>query len=795
MAKNINKISIPNEVPLIAIKNAVLFPRVVIPLIIQRQSSVNSLKKALDSDKLVLFVSQKNIKDDITEEDIYKVGTIGRIVSVHNLPDGSSRIDVEGITRAEIKSFIKKSPYFHVEAEPFEMKSGKDVETHALMRNVLENFKRIAENRIMSSILSDLIFTLNNLKEPEQVVDVIAVNLNLDVKNQQEILEIKNVTDALKKLNSLLIREVEIIEAEKRVAKETKKQLGKLQKEAFLREQLKSIEKELGVDGDRGELESLEDKIAKAKMPKDVEAKALKELDRLAKLPPFSPEVSYLRTYIDWLVEMPWNKDKKEKFDIKKAEKILNDDHYGLEKIKERIIEYMAVQKQVGKIRGPILCFAGPPGTGKTSIGQSIARALNRKFIRVSLGGIRDEAEIRGHRRTYVGALPGRIIQGIHTTKSKNPVFMLDEIDKIGQDFRGDPSAALLEALDTEQNSEFSDHYLEVPYDLSDVLFIATANILETIPPALRDRLEIIDFSGYTEAEKKRIAKKYLIPKQIKAHGLKESDIEFEDSAILDVINKHTHEAGVRSLEREIAKILRKITRNIVENNLKNKKVSIDENSIHKYLGPRKYTHQEAEKKDEVGVATGLAWTPVGGEILSIEATLMPGKGKFMLTGQIGKVMKESVETAFSYVRSVAKKHNITTDFYKKDIHIHVPSGAIRKDGPSAGVAMVTTIISLLTGRAIRKDVGMTGEVTLRGKILGIGGVKEKVLAAHRAGLKTVILPKENEKDVSDIPEEIKKDMKLVFAEHLDEMLEVALKSKRPQIPQERQIKKTLKKH
>ena len=768
---------IPQELPLIALKNVVLFPRVVMPLVVQRPSSVGSLNAALEKDNLVLFVTQKNIHDEIQEKDIFRIGTVGKIVSVYNLPDKSSKVDVEGLARAEIESFIQHAPFFKVKIRPLVLNAEKNMEMEALMRNVIDKFRKITEERMMPSVLPDLIFTLNQLKDPEQVVDIITVNLNLDIQDQQDILETVDIKDALKRLNIFLTREMEIMETEKKVVKETRKQLGKMQKELFLREQLKSIEKELGLDGDRGEIGNLRAKIKNLKMPKEVEAKAMKELERLEKMPPFSPEVSYLRTYLDWLVELPWSKKTEKEVDIKQAEKILNDDHSGLEKTKERILEYIAVQKQVGKIKGPILCFVGPPGTGKTSIGQSIARSLNRKFIRVSLGGIHDEAEIRGHRRTYVGALPGRIIQSIHNAGAKDPVFMLDEIDKIGQDFRGDPSAALLEALDPEQNHSFSDHYLEVPFDLSDVIFITTANILDTIPPALRDRLEIIEFPGYTEQEKRKIAEKFLIPKLIKTHGLKDGIVDFSDGAVLDIINKHTHEAGVRDLERQISTILRKITRKIVEGGGKaKKKYKIDSDVLHQFLGPIKFTHQEAEKKDEIGVATGLAWTPVGGEVLSIEATVMPGKGKLILTGHLGTVMKESIQAALSYIRSRAKQLNINDDFYNEDIHVHVPSGATKKDGPSAGIAMACAIISLLTKKPIEKDVGMTGEITLRGKILEIGGIKEKILAAHRAGLKIIILPKANKKDMEEIPAEIKKSLKFIFVDHLDQALKVALK-------------------
>ena len=771
---------IPSELPLIPLKNVALFPRVAIPLLVQRPKSIRSLEAALAGDGLAVFVAQQNIHDDIESKDIFRVGTVGKIFEVHKLPDGSSKIDVEGIARVLIKDFKQLDPFFSVAVQPLPSVYANTVESEALMRATVEQFKELLESRNMPAVIPDLLHVLNQIKDPFQIVYLMVINLNLDLKDQQEILEITDAGAILKKITFYLTRELEIMEAEKRVVRETRKSLGKMQKEMFLREQMKSIEKELGMDSEKGDIDMLRGKIKEAQMPEEVNAKALKELGRLEKMPPFSPEVSYLRTYLDWLIDLPWSKKTGSGIELSEAEKILNEDHYGLKKAKERIIEYLAVQKQVGKVRGQILCLFGPPGVGKTSIGKSIARALGRKFVRVSLGGLRDEAEIRGHRRTYVGALPGRIIQGINTAGSSNPVFMLDEIDKVGIDFRGDPSAALLEALDPEQNSAFSDHYLEVPFDLSDVFFIATANQLDTIPPALRDRMEIIEFPGYTEQEKLNIAKHYLIPKQLKEHGLEATNVTLEDKAVADVIRQHTREAGVRNLEREIATILRKITRQTVEKKLKGK-TSVSTKMLHGYLGPIKYTHQNGETKDEIGVATGLAWTPVGGEVLSIEASRMPGKGRLILTGHLGDVMKESVQAALSYARTKAAQLGIKEDFYKEDIHIHVPSGAIRKDGPSAGVAMASAIISLMTKRPLRKDVGMTGEITLRGKVLEIGGIKEKILAAHRAGLKIVILPQENKKDIEeDIPKEIQRDLKFVFAKTIDDVLKVAIKNYLP---------------
>lgn len=781
----INNFNIPDELPLIPLKNVVLFPRVAMPLIIQRHKSMSALNTAMSQDRLVVFVAQKNIYDDVEQKDLFQIGTVGRIFEVHRLPDGSAKVEIEGVARINIENFTQTEPFYKVKIKPLLSTVQSGIESEALIRAAIDQFRKLMEAKGASAMINDLIAALNQImktpnQELDQIIYLMAINTNLELKDLQDILETTNIPEALKKINFFITRELDIIAAEKRVFKETKKQLNKMQREMFLREQMKSIEKELGMDSEKNEIETMRNKIKELGMPKEVEQKAIKELIRLEKMPPFSPETSYIRTYLDWLIELPWSKSSEgngSKLELKEAEKILNEDHYGLNKVKERVLEYLAVQKQVGKIKGPILCFIGPPGTGKTSIGKSIARALGRKFVRVSLGGLRDEAEIRGHRRTYVGALPGRIIQGIHGAGTRNPVFMLDEIDKVGFDFRGDPSAALLEALDPEQNHSFSDHYLEVPFDLSDVLFITTANILDTIPHALRDRLEVIEFPGYTEEEKLYIAKKYLVPKLINEHGLKGNTPYFTDKVLTDIIRRHTREAGVRDLERQLASIFRKVTRKLVEKRAAGK-IVINSKVLHNYLGPAKFTHQEAEKKDEIGVATGLAWTPVGGEVLSVEALMMPGKGKLSLTGHLGDVMKESVQTALSYARSKAAKLGIKEKFYEDDIHVHVPSGAIPKDGPSAGIAMVTALISMFTKKPVRNDVGMTGEMTLRGKVLEIGGVKEKVLAAHRAGLKTVVLPEANKKDIAeDVPKEIKKDLKFIFVKNVDEVLRVALRS------------------
>lgn len=785
---HIPNIKTKDELPVIALKGVVLFPHLIIPLLFKRPKSMLALEEALKTDRMAVFVAQKNDDNEIDLNNVYNVGTVGRINNMVKLLDGSARIEVEGLKKAKIEKYTSTSPYLKARIKIAESKIVRDVETEALIRHLIDQFKKLSSSSKV--MYPDLMAALPTIKDPEQLIELLIFNIDLGIEERQDILETEDIKEALKKISFYLDREMEIVKTEEKVAEETKKQLGKMQKEVFLREQMKSIEKELGVEGEKGEIDVLRRKIKAAGMPKDVEAKAVKELERLEKMPSFSPEVSYLRTYLDWLVELPWSKSTKSKLDIKEAAKVLDEDHFGLEKTKERILEYLAVQKQVGKIKGPILCFVGPPGTGKTSIGKSIARALGRKFHRISLGGVRDEAEIRGHRRTYVGALPGRIIQGVHSTGFRNPVFMLDEIDKIGLDFRGDPSAALLEALDPEQNFAFSDHYLEVPFDLSDVMFITTANVLDTIPPALRDRLEIIEFPGYTEEEKTRIAHDFLIPKLKKEHGIV-NGVQFKDDAIAEVIQKYTREAGVRNLEREFAKILRKVVRSLVEKESgrrgksvkggfasggKGNSIEIAKNSVKDYLGPARFSVQLAEEQDEVGIATGLAWTPVGGEVISIEAIRMPGRGRLHLTGKLGKVMQESAMAALSYTRSYLKDQKDTKDFYKYDIHLHVPSGAISKDGPSAGIAMATALVSLFSKRKIHKEVGMTGEVTLRGKVLEIGGIKEKVLAARRAGLKKVIIPKDNEKDLEDIPKDVKRDLKFMFVDKMEEVLKIALR-------------------
>ena len=765
------------ELAVMPLVDVVVFPRVALTLVIKREKTMKALDFAMQRDGLAVCAAQKrDATGEINKDDLYLIGTLAKVREVTKQPDGSVRIVVEGMMRIKITEFVAVEPFFKVKIEPLpEPRVKKTERIEALMYSLINQFKECIA--LGATVPFDVLLVILNITDPWELADLMTINLDFKVDERQGILEADNIEDKLQKLSQALGRQLKVLKMAHKIQAETGRELGKMEREMFLREQMKTIEKELGIVGGRTEVEELKDKIEKAGMPKETKEQALKELGRLEKMPSFSPEISYIRTYLDWLVLLPWSKKSESEVDIKKAKKILDEDHYGLDKAKERVLEYLAVQKLVGKIKGPILCFAGPPGTGKTSIGKSIARSLGRKFFRMSLGGIRDEAEIRGHRRTYVGALPGRIIQGVNTAGTKNPVFMLDEIDKVGADFRGDPSAALLEALDPEQNFAFSDHYLEVPFDLSDVMFITTANILDTVPPALRDRMEVIEFPGYIEEEKFHIAQKFLIPKQLKNNGLSEKKLTITEPAARAIIREYTREAGVRELERNIAAICRKVARRVAEGDGKIYKVGISD--LHQFLGPAKYHMTMAEKKDEVGVTTGLAWTQAGGEILLIEATRMPGKGNLILTGHLGKVMQESAQAAFSYARSRAKVLGIKGEFYRNsDIHVHVPAGAIPKDGPSAGVAMATAIVSILTGRPVKKDVGMTGEITLRGRVLEIGGVKEKILAAHRAEIKTIVLPEDNKKDLEDIPADVRKDLKFVFAGDINDVFKTALRKK-----------------
>lgn len=759
-------------VPIIPIRDGIIFPNTDAVLTFGRQKSLAALESAFQQERIVCFVLQKNARlNDPGPDDLYTIGTLSRIERMIRT-DGEINAQVRGLSRVKVLSYEKHDSYFMAKVVELPEIVEDTEEVKALCNHLTNEFRK-AMNYGKSA---DFLVFMNIMSEnsPSELSDLIASALDLKPQERQELLEMTHVKSRLQKLTEQLAKEIKILELERRIASKTQERFEKGAREAMLRERLRTIEEELGEKEENSEIRMLLNKIKDAKMPEDVEEKAKKELTKLQNMNQFNPEAGYIRNYLDLIVSLPWSTESKDSADIKSAEKILDEDHYGLQKAKERIVEYLAVHKLSGKMKGPILCFVGPPGVGKTSIGKSIARALGRKFVRVSLGGIRDEAEIRGHRRTYVGALPGRIIQGIKDAGTKNPVFMLDEIDKVGSDFRGDPSSALLEALDPEQNSQFSDHYLEVPFDLSNVMFITTANILDTIPPALRDRLEIIHFAGYTHDEKFRIARDFLIKKQLENHGLDTKKVSLEDDGLQYVIQHYTREAGVRNLERKIATIFRKVAKKVAEGE-KNQIVAkaVD---VPKYLGPIKYMGTMIEKKDEVGMSTGLAWTEAGGDILFIEVALMQGKGQLILTGQLGDVMKESCQAAMSYIRSRAEQMGIPDKFYQKlDVHVHVPEGAVPKDGPSAGIAITTAIVSALTKIPVNRKIGMTGEVTLRGRVLEIGGVKEKVIAAHRAGLKTIILPKDNKKDLEDVPKEVLKDLKFKFVSHMDEVLEIAL--------------------
>lgn len=771
-------IEIPRRLPLLPIRDIVVFPYMVLPLFVGREMSIKAIETAIEGNRMIFLTSQKDINvENPAPSDLYSIGTVGVIMRMLKLPDGRIKILVQGIARAKTVKFLQKEPFYQVEIKTFpEQSAPMTIETEALMRNVKEQLERLVS--FGKVILPDIMVVIENVEDPGKLADLAVANMGLKVEQAQEILEIIDPVERIKRINEALGKEIELLSMQQKIQADVRGEIDKSQREYFLREQLKAIQRELGETDDRAEeFRELKEKIKAAKMPEKAEKEAEKQLRRLERMHPDAAEASMTRTYIEWLVELPWSKSTKDNLDLKAAQKVLEEDHYDLEKIKERIIEYLSVRKLKEKMKGPILCFVGPPGVGKTSLGKSIARALGREFVRISLGGVRDEAEIRGHRRTYVGALPGRIIQGIKSAGSNNPVFMLDEIDKIGADFRGDPSAALLEVLDPEQNNSFSDHYIALPFDLSNVMFITTANMTDPIPPALKDRMEIITLSGYTEQEKLGIAKSYLIPRQLKEHGITEKHIQIQDKAILSIIQLYTREAGVRNLEREIGHLCRKVARKVAEG--ESGLITITPKNLHKFLGVPKYLAEEERKKDEVGVVTGLAWTETGGDVLYVEATTMRGKGNLTLTGHLGDVMKESAHAALTYVRSRAGELDIKDDIFgKTDVHIHVPAGAIPKDGPSAGVTMATALASVFTNAPVRKDIAMTGEVTLRGRVLPVGGLKEKTLAARRAGIKIMVIPKQNEKDLDDIPKNIKKDMKFIFAETMDEVIATALRKK-----------------
>jgi len=770
------QMKIPETLPMLPVRDTVIFPYMILPLFVGRESSIKAVDEALAKDRMIFLATQKVSTDDNpTPESIYAVGTAAMVMKMLKLPDGRVKILVQGLAKGVIKEYMQEKPLFLVRVQKVvEPPIGEiSLETEALVRSVKEQSEKVLS---LKGILSpDVLAILDQIEEPGRLADLVASNLKLKIEEAQRILETFNPLQRLKKVNEFLSKEVQVSTMQAKIQSQAREEMSKTQREYFLREQLKAIKAELGeIDEKAQEVNELREKIKNAKMPPDVEKEANKQLNRLDQMHPESAEATIVRTYLDWLVEIPWSVSTEDNLDLKKAKQVLDEDHYDLEKVKERILEYLAVRKLKEKMKGPILCFVGPPGVGKTSLGKSIARALGRKFTRISLGGIRDEAEIRGHRRTYIGSLPGRIIQGVKTAGSNNPVFMFDEIDKVGADFRGDPSAALLEALDPEQNFAFSDHYLNVPFDLSKVMFITTANILDPIPPALKDRMEVINLAGYTSEEKLKIAKQFLLPRQLEENGITKESLGISDEALLRIISQYTREAGVRNLEREIASVLRKIARKIAED--EKGPFNVSSLNLHKFLGAPKFLPEEELEVNETGVATGLAWTSVGGEILHVEATTMKGKGNLTLTGHLGDVMKESAHAALSYTRSRAKELDLDPDFYEKlDLHIHVPAGAIPKDGPSAGVTMATSLISALTRIPVRKDIAMTGEITLRGRVLPIGGVKEKTLAALRAGIKNVIIPYQNQKDLDEIPPYIRRRVNFMFVKDMDEILKKAL--------------------
>jgi len=770
------EIAIPKELPLLAVRDIVVFPNMILPLFVGRESSILAIEAALAQDRLLFLVTQRDPDiDDPRPGDVYDIGTVCLIMRMLKLPDGRLKILVQGLSKARSIAFPQEKPFMRVVidllTEP--VLEELSIEAEALMRNAREMTEKILSLKgILSPEMSSI---LESIEEPGRLANLIASNLHLKIEEAQEILEQEEPMHRLIRINDYLRRELEVSTIQAKIQSEAKEEIDRSQREYFLREQLRAIKKELGDYDERpDEIEEYQQKIAKAKMPKAVEEEAVLQLSRLEQMHPDAAEATMVRTYLDWLVELPWSRHTRDKLELKEAKAVLDADHYDLEKVKDRILEYLSVRKLNKKMKGPILCFVGPPGVGKTSLGKSIARAMGRKFTRISLGGMRDEAEIRGHRRTYIGALPGRIIQGLKNAGVNNPVFMMDEIDKIGQDFRGDPAAALLEVLDPEQNAAFSDHYLNVPFDLSRVMFILTANIVDPIPSALLDRMEIIRLAGYTEEEKLEIAQKYLLPRQLQENGLKPTDLTIAAPTLRELICHYTQEAGLRNLEREIGSLCRKVARRIAEG--ETGPFTITRANLHRYLGPPRYLPEAEQEKDETGVATGLAWTEFGGEILHVEASLMRGKGHLTLTGHLGEVMKESAQAALSYSRARSHIFNLPENFYEKlDIHLHVPAGAIPKDGPSAGVTMATALISALTKIPVRKDVAMTGEITLRGKVLPIGGLKEKALAALRARLKKVIIPEANKKDLIEIPKHIKRRLKFVPVQTMDEVLQVAL--------------------
>jgi ATP-dependent Lon protease len=765
---------IPEILPIMPLRNSVLFPHQVMPITVGRESSLKLVQDSVAGDRIIGIVPQKDATVDIPKkDDLYNWGTAATILKIFDLPDGSKNVVVQGLYRVRVITHIQSEPFIRAAVEKVEDAPGDDIRSSALASNIHNLFMKVVE--LSPYLTPEHAAMLSNIQDPGRLVDTVFSLLNISTAEKEEILETASIKDRLEKATVILNKLIQTLELSNKIQSEVQGEINKNQREYYLREQMKAIQKELGELSDQaGEIKELKEKVEKSGMPEEVAKVAYKEIDRLSKMSSASAEYTVSRTYIDWLLDMPWNIGTEDNMNIDGAQNVLENDHYGLPKVKKRILEYLAVRKLKSDMRGPILCFVGPPGVGKTSLGRSIAGALGRKFIRISLGGIRDEAEIRGHRRTYIGALPGRIIQGIKKANSKNPVFMLDEIDKVGTDFRGDPSSALLEVLDPEQNFSFSDHYLEVPFDVSKVMFITTANLTDPIPPALKDRMEIIEIPGYTEEEKLHIAQKFLFPKQLKEHGLTTDNLELPDKTVRIIINSYTREAGVRNLEREIATICRGVAKDVAQG--KTEKTVVMPEDIYKYLGSIKFFSEVAERITKPGIATGVAWTQAGGDILFVEATKMRGKGNLALTGQLGDIMKESAQAAFSYIRSQAKELGIEEDFYEKfDLHIHVPAGAIPKDGPSAGVTMLTAMASLLTGKIVRNDVAMTGEITLRGAVLPVGGIKEKVLAAHRAGIKIMLLPDKNEKDLDEVPAQVREELKFHFVKEMNEILNLAI--------------------
>lgn len=760
--------------PLLPLRGLIVYPTMVLHLDVGRDKSVQALEKAMMDDHLVCLVSQKDMGiDEPTKEDLYRTGTLAKIKQMLKLPNGTMRVLVEGLNRVTVTEFEDSEEYFVVHVEKQNEEHQVDVEDKALMRTLLDYFEQYI--KLSKKVSVETLSTVSDIEEPGRLADIVASHLPIKIQLKQEILEITDVKERLNTIISHIQDEQEVLQLEKKIGQRVKKSMERTQKEYYLREQMKAIQKELGdKEGKTGEVATLREKIEASGMTDHVKQVAFKELDRYEKIPATSAESSVIRNYIEWLIALPWTNETEDTLNIHNAEQVLNDEHYGLEKVKERVLEYLAVQQLTKSLKGPILCLAGPPGVGKTSLARSIATSLDRHFVRVSLGGVRDESEIRGHRRTYVGAMPGRIIQGMKKAGTINPVFLLDEIDKMSNDFRGDPSSALLEVLDPEQNHNFSDHYIEETYDLSKVMFVATANNLATIPGPLRDRMEIIQIAGYTELEKLEIAKRHLLLRQLENHGLQKGNLQIRDDALTAIIRLYTREAGVRNLEREIASICRKAARIVVSG--EKKRVVVTAKTLEEFLGKPRFRYGQAETEDQVGVATGLAYTTVGGDTLAIEVSLSPGKGRLVLTGKLGDVMKESAQAAFSYVRSNAEKLGIDEKFYEKhDIHIHVPEGAVPKDGPSAGITIATALVSALTGKLVRREVGMTGEITLRGRVLPIGGLKEKSLSAHRAGLTKILIPHDNERDIEDIPDSVQEELDIVLVSHVDQVLEHAL--------------------